>query len=58
MSAAAAASRVTPIGAPEIDAAREYFVGLHTRLTDAWKSLDATERSAPRRVAAARRATC
>ena len=34
-------SRVTPIGATEIDAAREYFVGLHTRLTEAWKSLDA-----------------
>jgi coproporphyrinogen III oxidase len=33
--------RVTPIGSVEIDAAREYFVGLHTRLTDAWKSLDA-----------------
>jgi coproporphyrinogen III oxidase len=33
--------RVTPIGATEIDAAREYFVGLHTRLTEAWKSLDA-----------------
>ena len=33
--------RVTPIGATEIDAAREYFLGLHTRLTDAWKSLDA-----------------
>src|SRR4249920_2068528 len=32
--------RVTPIGAREIDAAREYFLGLHTRLSDAWKSLD------------------
>lgn len=32
--------RPTPIGAPEIDAARAYFVGLHTRLGDAWKSLD------------------
>src|SRR6186713_3587396 len=32
--------RVTPIGAGEIDAAREYFLGLHTRLSDAWKSLD------------------
>src|SRR6185369_3690474 len=32
--------RVTPIGAREIDAARDYFLGLHTRLTDAWKSLD------------------
>ena len=37
---AAAAPRVTPIGAAEIDAAREYFVGLHTRLSDAWQSLD------------------
>jgi coproporphyrinogen III oxidase len=33
-------SRVTPIGAAEIDAAREYFVGLHTRLSDAWAALD------------------
>ena len=32
--------RVTPIGAAEIDAARAYFVGLHTRLTEAWKLLD------------------
>jgi coproporphyrinogen III oxidase len=32
--------RVTPIGEREIDAAREYFLGLHTRLSDAWKSLD------------------
>jgi coproporphyrinogen III oxidase len=32
--------RVTPIGAREIGAAREYFLGLHTRLSDAWKSLD------------------
>jgi coproporphyrinogen III oxidase len=32
--------RVSPIGAREIDAAREYFLGLHTRLSDAWKSLD------------------
>jgi coproporphyrinogen III oxidase len=31
---------VTPIGGAEIDAAREYFVGLHTRLSDAWASLD------------------
>jgi coproporphyrinogen III oxidase len=31
---------VTPIGAREIDAAREYFVGLHTRLSDAWAALD------------------
>jgi coproporphyrinogen III oxidase len=29
------------IGAAEIGAARDYFVGLHTRLSDAWKSLDA-----------------
>jgi coproporphyrinogen III oxidase len=36
----AAALKVTPIGAAEIEAAREYFVGLHTRLSDAWKSLD------------------
>ena len=35
-----AASLVTPIGAAEIDAAREYFVALHTRLSDAWASLD------------------
>jgi hypothetical protein len=32
---AAASPKVTPIGAREIDAAREYFVGLHTRLSDA-----------------------
>lgn len=32
--------QVTPIGAPEIDAAREFFVGLHTRLSDAWAALD------------------
>jgi len=38
---AAPSALVTPIGATEIDAAREYFVGLHTQLTDAWKSLDA-----------------
>jgi coproporphyrinogen III oxidase len=30
----------TGIGADEIDAAREYFTGLHTRLGDAWQSLD------------------
>jgi coproporphyrinogen III oxidase len=29
------------IGAAEIGAVREYFVGLHTRLSDTWKSLDA-----------------
>jgi coproporphyrinogen III oxidase len=34
------ARRVTPIGAREIDAAREYFLGLHTRLSDAWAALD------------------
>jgi coproporphyrinogen III oxidase len=33
-------TRVTPIGEREIDAAREYFTGLHTRLSDAWASLD------------------
>jgi coproporphyrinogen III oxidase len=33
-------TRVTPIGAREIEAAREYFVGLHTRLSDAWSALD------------------
>ncbi len=37
---AAAQLRVTPIGAAEIDAAREYFVGLHTRLGEAWQALD------------------
>src|SRR5205085_5682838 len=31
---------ITPIGAAEIDVARAYFVGLHTRLSGAWKSLD------------------
>ncbi len=31
-----------PIGAAEIEAAREYFVGLHTRLSDAWAALDPT----------------
>jgi coproporphyrinogen III oxidase len=35
-----AALKVTPIGEPEIQAARDYFVGLHTRLSDAWQSLD------------------
>jgi coproporphyrinogen III oxidase len=34
------AARVTPIGAAEIDAARDYFTGLHTRLSDAWAALD------------------
>jgi coproporphyrinogen III oxidase len=32
--------RPSPIGESEIAAAREYFVSLHTRLGDAWKSLD------------------
>jgi coproporphyrinogen III oxidase len=32
--------KVTPIGAAEMAAAREYFVGLHTRLSDAWAGLD------------------
>jgi len=43
---AAAAPRVTPIGPTEIAAAREYFTGLHTRLSDAWQALDpgATQR--------------
>ena len=36
----AAGPRVTPIGAAEIAAARDYFTGLHTRLSDAWASLD------------------
>ena len=40
MSAIAPPMRLTPIGAAEIDAAREYFVALHTRLSDAWQSLD------------------
>ena len=40
MNAVAAQTRVTPIGAAEIEAAREYFTGLHTRLSDAWQSLD------------------
>jgi coproporphyrinogen III oxidase len=35
-----ATTRVTPIGAPEIDAARDYFTSLHTRLSDAWAELD------------------
>jgi coproporphyrinogen III oxidase len=34
--------RVTPIGAVEIDAARTYFMGLQTRLSDAWKTFDPT----------------
>ena len=43
---AAAHLRVTPIGAAEIEAARNYFVDLHTRLSDAWQALDreATQR--------------
>jgi coproporphyrinogen III oxidase len=32
--------RVKPIGAREIEAARDYFVGLHARLSEAWKALD------------------
>lgn len=37
---AAAQPRVMPIGAVEIEAARNYFVELHTRLSDAWHALD------------------
>jgi coproporphyrinogen III oxidase len=33
-------ARLSPIGEAEISAARDYFVGLHTRLSDAWKTLD------------------
>ncbi len=36
----AAAVKIMPIGAAEIDAARDYFTGLHTRLSDAWAALD------------------
>ena len=36
----ATAVRVSPIGSAATDAARAYFVDLHTRLSDAWKSLD------------------
>ena len=32
--------KVTPIGEREVGAAREYFLGLHSRLSDAWASLD------------------
>ncbi len=35
-----AALKITPIGAAEIESARDYFTGLHTRLSDAWHSLD------------------
>jgi coproporphyrinogen III oxidase len=35
-----AALKVTPIGQAEIEAARDYFGGLHGRLSDAWHSLD------------------
>ncbi len=35
-----AALKITPIGAAEIDASRDYFTGLHTRLSDAWAALD------------------
>lgn len=38
----AAARPLAAIGEREIDAARRYFVGLHTRLSDAWASLDVT----------------
>jgi coproporphyrinogen III oxidase len=31
---------ITPIGAREIESARDYFLDLHGRLSDAWKSLD------------------
>lgn len=34
------AARTQPIGEREIGAARDYFTGLHTRLSDAWASLD------------------
>lgn len=30
----------TPIGAAQIEAARDYFTSLHTRLSDAWAALD------------------
>src|SRR5688572_24479359 len=36
----APAIRVSPIGSAATDAARAYFVDLHARLSDAWKSLD------------------
>jgi coproporphyrinogen III oxidase len=38
---AAAPRELRPIGAAQIAAAREYFVDLHTRLSDAWRGLDA-----------------
>jgi len=38
---AATQTRITPIGPAEIEAARTYFVDLHTRLSDAWHALDA-----------------
>ena len=43
---AAARARITPIGAAEIEAARDYFADLHNRLGDAWQALDpgATQR--------------
>src|SRR5262249_10048716 len=37
---AAPQARITPIGATEIESARQYFTGLHTRLSDAWHALD------------------
>jgi coproporphyrinogen III oxidase len=33
---------VSPVGAREIGAARDYFLDLHTRLSDAWAALDPT----------------
>ena len=35
-----AAARITPIGAADIEAARDYFTGLHRRLSETWQSLD------------------
>jgi hypothetical protein len=39
-------ARITPIGATEIEAARDYFLGLHTRLSDAWQGWMRARRSA------------
>ncbi len=50
---AAPASRVTPIGPREIDAAREYFVGLHTRLERRLVVAGPRLGATPRRVAEA-----
>ena len=33
-------ARMSPIGEQDIAAARDYFTGLHTRLSDAWAALD------------------